>query len=165
MMLHNRYRRRINIVVFILLGVFVIMFLLTFLADSLTEQDTIERQATISSIDVGNNRALIYTEEFSDPLLIMEEVYTRLDCTKIESLKPGDILTFQTRATETALDGPFIPTVSLSANNLTIFSLSDYNACMHLAIKPARIASVVVCIVLILILLFVNIKKRKHKTK
>ena len=160
-------RRRID---FIAIASFLTMALLivlivSFEAGNKTEQNTTKQSATVSEVTIENDYIWIYAEELPCPLLIFRDLCEQSDIKIFEELSAGEVIEFRMKTMgygETLENSKFVNVVSLTIENVSIITLSDYNTTMNANMIPARIAGLTICIILALLIFIVWLRKRKR---
>lgn len=174
---NNEVRRVMRKVLLIILVCSVFFFLVTigifismFQIDKQTEDITIEYSATVRRIHINNSVknkwVQIETEEYDSSLYISVNISKNIDIRKIESLKQGEKIFFRivdTKA-EQLNSVDFVDIVSLKTETNDIFTLEDYNHFMRVSARLARIANIIVALILLVVsvLCFVLIKHRQN---
>ena len=113
------------------------------------------------SASVDGECALIYTHEFTSPLYVGPQVYSKCGNEILERLHSNDKIHFKIhQSLDPAKENlPFIPILELTTDNKVIFSLDEYNAAMTNTLDRIQITKIVACFlfgVVILLLLFWN---------
>lgn len=148
-----------------------IMSVLIFMApiDQLTEGNTIELEASITSVeitDTGKNIYVkIYTEEYSDPLYISTAVSKNIDINSVNELQTGQTIIFRIESNmlEQLQGTAFGNIVSLKISDQEVFSLTQYNRYMRAAALPARVTGVVFALILLLIIVCCVLQLKRKK--
>ncbi len=124
--------------------------------DNQTEDNTAEYKATISSIEITEfskyHQIKIFTNEYDSYLLTTADISGEyIDVEKIKSLQRDEDIIFRIEKSKVnQFDNvQFINIVSLKTDDKTIFSLNNYNNYMSISSKPAKIAGVVVAMLLL----------------
>lgn len=118
-----------------------------------TESNTVEYTATVTDlrvIDFGKEKSIsIYTEEYDYYFHIGTIVGSKIDEGLLSLIQTGDKITCRIEdSSNENLDGAiFVPIVALETEDGVVFSLSDYNALMKEASKPAKVVGVIVSLV------------------
>ena len=174
---NNEVRRVMRKVLLIILVCSVFFFLVTigifismFQIDKQTEDITIEYSATVRRIHINNSVknkwVQIETEEYDSSLYISVNISKNINMNKIIALKEGEKIFFRIENIKVKQMNfvDFVDIVSLKTETDDIFTLNDYNYFMRISARPARIANIIVALILLVVsvLCFVLIKHRQN---
>lgn len=164
-----------NLIIFIVCLVFLIAMIGLLITinqvDKKTETNTFESFATVSKVETINTGKNIYVEiftnEYDNSFHITPSISKHLNMDDINGLQGGDEIVFRIENDDKVQINKvrFIEAVSLKTSKGDIFTLSDYNAYMSIAAKPARIVVTVLVFVLFLVLLYNVIALIKTRSK
>ena len=115
---------------------------------NLTESNTSEYTATISSIllssNDANSNAVIITNEYACALYLKRDILENQEILKqLQNLTRDQQIVFRIPEGETELlnSAGFVTIVALEEKTTCIFSLTDYNNCMRVTMRPMLITS------------------------
>lgn len=117
--------------------------------DKQTTDTTIYYTATVIRTEITelgkDESASIYVEEYSSFLYISPSVCRYIDPDSVRALKSGQKIGFSIESLKAEQFGKvaFVDIVSLKTEEQDIFSLDEYNAYIHEAAFPARVAAAV----------------------
>ena len=123
--------------------------------DKQTEDSTTCFTATVDRVVTagkGNRKhADIYLKEHETSLLITTNIIGSINMSALTELEEGETVYFRIKNAKVTQmnEAPFIDIVSLETDTEPIFTLADYNTYMNIAARPARIAAVVVALLLL----------------
>lgn len=160
----------INIIMTISLILFVAMIGLIVSMnkmDKLTEETTSSYTATVIGVDVVDTGvdvfAEIQTKENSTSLYISANICKKIDIDEIRNLRNGQTIFFRIENIKKQQMNTveFINITSLKTDTKEIFSLEEYNKCMHSSVYPARIAGIIIASLFLSISILCYLKNQK----
>lgn len=148
------------------IGIFIFMFQV----DRITEDSTTFFSATVIKTEIinsGKNKYVeIDTEEYKCNLYLSVNISKNINMNKIIALKEGEKIFFRIENIKVKQMNfvDFVDIVSLKTETDDIFTLNDYNYFMRISARPARIANIIVALILLVVsvLCFVLIKHRQN---
>lgn len=136
--------------------------------DKQTEDTTTFYTATVVSVDITNTEenifAEIHTKEYTTSLHISTNISKNIKMNDVRKLKNGQTIFFGIENIKARQMNKveFVNITSLKTDAKDIFSLEDYNECIHNSAYPARIVSIVMASLFLSISLFCYLRiKRK----
>lgn len=141
--------------------------------DKQTEDTTTFYTATVISVDVTNTGenifAEIHTKEYNTSLHISTNISKNIRMDDVRNLRNGQTIFFGIENIKIGQmnKAEFVNITSLKTDTKDIFSLEEYNKCIHNSAYPTRIASIVMASLFLSISLFcylkIKRKKREHR--
>lgn len=124
-------------------------------------------QATVTEAHVVSTGkdlfAEIHTEEYSAALYVSTNVCKRIDAENISALRRGQKIFFgvENQKAQQLNRTEFVDITALGTEAGDIFSLEEYNAVLHQAAQPARIAGLVMAGIFLVIALLCALRIRR----
>jgi len=141
--------------------------------DKQTESNTTEYSATVSKVqvtDTGKSSYIeIQIEEYKSHLQISTNVSKNINIDDISNFHSGQRIFFRIKNIENNQmnNVEFVNIVSLKTEDKDIFTMDDYNHYIRKSAYPARIASIIISLLLmsVAVLSIISIKRKVTKPK
>lgn len=134
--------------------------------DKQTADTTTCYTATVDRVEIAGTgkqeHAEIFVKEYETSLLVTTNISKNINMRALTELEEGQAVFFRIENAKISQmnEAPFIDIVSLETEAKPIFTLADYNAYMKMAVRPARIAAVVVAVLSLSVSVFCFFKRR-----
>ena len=139
--------------------------------DKQTEDTTTFYTATVNGVEVTDTGedifAEIRTKEYGTSLYISKNISKNISMHDVTGLENGQVIFFGIESIKDKQmnEVKFVNIISLKTDAKDIFTLEEYNECMHNKVYPARIASIVMAALFFSISLFCCMKIRRMKKR